>query len=99
MIITQTITAVPPRNAGSHVDEVRFSHPVLDAPTRRWADGTPGSGHTPRCAPVRFIAPAGGDEPTEYNIERTVYTGPSPRQSFRRVGAESAARTRGRRTV
>ena len=100
MTISRTTKAVPARDGRAPVDAIRFSHPALDEPVRRWTDGTPGSAtDTPRCAPVRFLAPAGGDQPTEGNVEQTVHTGQSRRRPVRRRGAESTPRTRRRRAV
>ncbi|GAA3432668.1 hypothetical protein BJ998_001131 [Kutzneria kofuensis] len=92
MIITQTITAVPTVDGRTPVHTVRFSHPAPDAPERRWTDVTPGS---PRCEPVRFLAPPSDDPPTEEDHPKpAIHKGQSSWQRSRRVGVESKARPR-----
>jgi len=64
MTITE-ITAVAPttRNAPVKVHAIRFSHPAQNVPASRWAAASPGSVHTPRYAPVRFLAPSDEHQP------------------------------------
>jgi hypothetical protein len=97
MIITQTMTAVPTGTGRTPVQAMRFSHPAPDAPEGRWTDVTTGS---PLCAPLRFLAPPGDDQPTEWEQPTIpVHKGQSSWQRARRVGAESKAHPRGGRGV
>ena len=97
MIITQTMTAVPTGTGRTPVQAMRFSHPAPDAPERRWTDVTPGS---PRCEPVRFLAPPGDDESADEDRPKlTVYKGQSSWQRSRRVAVAPTAHPGGGRAV
>jgi hypothetical protein len=97
MIITQTMTAVPTGTGRMPVQTVRFSHPTPDVPEGRWTDAATGS---PLCAPVRFLAPPGDDQPAEWEQPTfSVHKGQSPWQRTRRTGVEPKAHPRGGRGV